>query len=73
VLCHAHMFRCAWEQYRLLGDSVLRGDAVTRAMMWVVTRHMHGWVSVYVGCIALNSGSAYSYYGWAEMSFLQVH
>ena len=29
-------------QYRMLGDSVLRGDAVTRAMMWVVTRHMHG-------------------------------
>jgi len=26
----------------MLEDSVLRGDAVTRAMMWVVTRHMHG-------------------------------
>jgi len=26
----------------MLGDSVLRGDAVTRAMMWVVTHHMHG-------------------------------
>jgi len=25
----------------MLGDSVLRGDAVTRAMMWVVARHMH--------------------------------
>ena len=32
---------CAWEQYRMLGDSVLRGDAVIRAMMWVVTCHMH--------------------------------
>ena len=35
-----------------VGNSVLRGDAVIRAMMWVVTRHMHGRVSVYVGCIA---------------------
>jgi len=33
---------CAWEQYRMLGDSILRGDAVIRAMMWVVARHMHG-------------------------------
>jgi len=32
---------CAWEQYHMLGDSVLRGDAVIRAMMWVVTCHMH--------------------------------
>jgi len=32
---------CAWEQYRMFGDSVLRGDAVTRAMMRVVTHHMH--------------------------------
>ena len=56
-----------------VGNSVLRGDAVIRAMMWVVTRHMHGRVSVYVGCIALNSCSACSYCGWAEMSFLQVH
>ena len=41
-----------------VGNSVLRGDAVIRAMMWVVTHHMHGRVSVYVGCIALNSCSA---------------
>jgi len=26
----------------MLGDSVLRGDAVIRAMMLVVARHMHG-------------------------------
>jgi len=26
----------------MLGDSVLRGDAVTRVMMWVVTHHRHG-------------------------------
>jgi len=32
---------CVWEQYRILGDSVRRGDAVIRAMMWVVARHMH--------------------------------
>jgi len=32
--------QCAWEQYRMLGDSVLRGDAVIRAMMWVVAHHM---------------------------------
>jgi len=38
---------CAWEQYRMLEDSVLRGDAVTRAMMWVETHHMHG-CGVYV-------------------------
>jgi len=25
----------------MLGDSILRGDAVIRAMMWVVVRHMH--------------------------------
>jgi len=31
----------------MLGDSVLRDDAVTRAMMWVVKRHMHG-CGVYV-------------------------
>ena len=37
-----------------VGNSVLRGDAVIRAMMWVVTRHMHGRVSVYVKCIVLN-------------------
>ena len=55
------------------GNSVLRGDAVIRAMMWVVTRHMHGWVSVYVECIVLNSCSALAYCGRAEMSFLQVH
>jgi len=35
-----------------VGNSVLRDDAVIRAMMWVVTRHMHGRVSVYVECIA---------------------
>jgi len=40
-----------------VGNSVLRGDVVIRAMMSVVTRHMHGRVSVYVGCIALNSCS----------------
>ena len=57
----------------MLGDSVLRGDAVIRAMMWVVARHMHGRVSVYVKCIVKNSCSARSYCGWAEMSFLQVH
>ena len=33
---------CVWEQYRMLEDSVLRGDAVIRAMMWVVARHVHG-------------------------------
>ena len=39
---------CVWEQYRMLGYSVRWGDAVVRAMMWVVARHMHGWgVSVY--------------------------
>ena len=53
-----------------VGNSVLRDDAIIRAMMWVVTRHMHGRVSVHVGCIALNSCSASSYCGWAEMSFL---
>jgi len=26
----------------MLGDSVLRGNDVTRAMMGVVTHHMHG-------------------------------
>jgi len=26
----------------MLGDSVLRGDAVIKAMMWVVARHVHG-------------------------------
>jgi len=26
----------------MLGDSVLRGDAVTSVMMGVATRHMHG-------------------------------
>jgi len=63
---------CARKQYRMLGDSILRGDVVTRAMMWVVTCHMHG-CGVYVcGCIALNSCSACSYCGRAEMSFLQV-
>jgi len=41
-----------------VGNSVLRGNAVIRAMMWIVTRHMHGRVSVYVGCIALISCSA---------------
>jgi len=25
----------------MLGDFVLRGDAIIRAMMWVVVRHMH--------------------------------
>ena len=55
------------------GNSVLRGDAVIRAMMWVVTRHMHGRVSVYVKCIVLNFCYARPYCGWAEMSFLQVH
>ena len=34
---------CVWEQCRMLGNSILRGDAVTRAMMGVATRHMHGW------------------------------
>ena len=41
AVSYTHVW-CAWEQYRMLGDSVLRGNAVTRAMMWVVTRHMHG-------------------------------
>ena len=36
-----------------VGDSVLRGDAVIRAKMWVATHHMHGRVSVYVKCIVL--------------------
>jgi len=31
----------------MVGDSVLRGDAVIRAMMWVVTHNMHG-CGVYV-------------------------
>jgi len=33
---------CVWEQYHMLENSILRGDAVTRAMMGVATRHMHG-------------------------------
>ena len=37
-----------------VGNSVLRGDAVIRAMIWVATHHMHGRVSVYVKCIVLN-------------------
>jgi len=57
----------------MLGDSVLRGDAVTRAMMWVVHVICMDGVSMCVGCIALNSCSACSYCGWVEMSFLQVH
>ena len=63
---------CVWEQYRMMGESVLRCDAVTRAMMWVVTRHMHGRGVYVCGCIALNSCFACSYCDWAEMSFLQV-
>jgi len=53
----------------MLGDSILRGDAVTRAMMWVVTHQCLDVVFMCVGCIALNSCSACSYCGWAEMSF----
>ena len=37
-----------------VGNSVLRGDAIIRVMIWVATPHMHGWVSVYVECIVLN-------------------
>ena len=56
----------------MLGDSVLRGDAITRAMMWVVTHHMHGSGVYACGVVDLNSCSACSYCGWAEMSLLQV-
>jgi len=56
----------------MLEDSVMRGDAVTRAMMWVVTHHVHGCGVYCVGCKALNSCSARSCCGWAEMSFVQV-
>ena len=53
VLCHAHMFWSVLGTIPHVGNSVLRGDAVIRVMMWVVTHHMHGRVSVYVGCIVL--------------------
>jgi len=30
---------CVYEKYHLVGVSVLRGDAVIRAMMWLVACH----------------------------------
>ena len=41
VLCHARISSVPRNSTTCGGDSILRGDAVTRAMMWVVARHMH--------------------------------
>jgi len=55
----------------MLGVFILRDDAITRAMMWVVAHHIYiGVVPMCVGSIVLNSCFACSYCGWAEMSFL---
>jgi len=42
----------------MLGDSVLRADAVPRAMMWVVTHHMHGWGVCVCGVVDAKARSA---------------
>jgi len=39
----------------MLGDSVSRGDAVIRVMMWVVVRHMHRCGASVCGVHSLNS------------------
>jgi len=54
----------------MLGDSVLRGDVVIRAMMWVVAHHMRRCGAYVCGVHSLNSCPACSYCGWAKMSFL---
>jgi hypothetical protein len=43
VLDHVHILHVPMKRYRMMGDSVLRGDAVTRTMMWVVALHIHVW------------------------------
>jgi len=57
----------------MLGDSVLRGDAVIRTMMWVVTRHMHRRGVYVCGVYSFKFLFCMIILGWAEMSFLQVH
>jgi len=70
VLCPTHIFRVLGKHYRMVGDSVLRGDAVIRVIMWVVACHIQVWVPVCVECIALIPVLHVSCCGWAEMSFL---
>ena len=41
VLCHAHISSVLGNSTTCGGDSVLIGDAVIRAMIWVVAGHMH--------------------------------
>ena len=72
VLNHVHILHVPMKRYRMMGDSVLRGDAVTRTMMWVVALHIRGGGYTCVECIAFNLVLHVSYCGWAEMSFLQV-
>jgi hypothetical protein len=43
VLDHVHILHVPMKRYRMMGDSVLRGDAVTRTMMWVVALHIQVW------------------------------
>jgi len=40
VLCPMHIFWVFIEKYHLVGDSVLRGDAIIRVMIWVLALHI---------------------------------
>jgi len=55
VLDHVHILHVPVKRYLMMGDSVLRGDAVARTMMWVVALHIRVWGHTCVECIDFKS------------------
>jgi len=45
VQCPTDIFGVLGKHYHMVGDSVLRGDAVIRVMMWVVACHVQVWIT----------------------------